>query len=46
MTQNEHVYAIRCRPDEASDVISGDNVKNTEDYAFSNCDAASISSFL
>ena len=36
MIQNEHAYAICCRPEEAGDVISGENVKNIESYGFSN----------
>ena len=45
MTQNEHVYAIWCRPDVAGDVISGQNVKTIEGYAVINVEAASFSSF-
>ena len=30
LTQNEYVYAICCRPEEAGDVISGG--KSIEDY--------------
>ena len=33
MTQNEHVYAIYCRPEVTCDVISGENVKTIEGYA-------------
>ena len=32
MTQNEHVYAICCRPEVARDVISGENVKTIKGY--------------
>ena len=43
-TQNKHVYAICCRPEEAGDAIYGENVKTLEGYALLNCEAASISS--
>ena len=33
MTQNEHVYAICCRQEVASDVVFGRNVKAIEGYA-------------
>ena len=33
LDQNEHVYAIFCRPEVASDVISGASVKTVECYA-------------
>ena len=45
MAQNEHVYAIFCRPEVAGDVISGGNVKTIEGYVVLNFEAASISSF-
>ena len=45
MTQNEHVYAIYCRPDVAGDVISGENVRTTEGYVVLNFEAASFGSF-
>ena len=45
MIQNEHVYAILCRPETAGDVISGGNVKTVEGYIVLNFEAASISSF-
>ena len=45
MTQNEHVYAIYCRPKVAGDFISGENVKTTEECALLNFEAASVSSF-
>ena len=45
MTQNEHVYAIYCRSEVASDVIASGNVKTVESYFVVNFDAASISSF-
>ena len=45
MTKNERVYAICCRPEVASNVISGENVKNIEGYAVLNFLAASLSSF-
>ena len=45
MTQNEHVYAISCRPEVAGDVISGENVSTTEPHALLNFEAASIRSF-
>ena len=44
MTQNEHVYVICCRPDVADDVISGGNVKSTENYVVLNFEAARFSS--
>ena len=43
MTQNEHVYAICCRPEVAGDVISGGRVNTIEGYALLNFEAASIS---
>ena len=45
MTQNEHVYAICCRPEIAGGVISDQNVKTIEGYVMLNFEAASISSF-
>ena len=45
MTQNEHVYAICCRPGVAGDVISSINVKTIECYAVLNFEVASFSSF-
>ena len=45
MTQNEHVYAIYCRPEVAGDVISGENVKVVKFYAALNFADASIGSF-
>ena len=45
-TQNEHVYAICCRPEIADDVISGENVKTVDGYAVLNFEVASLSSFL
>ena len=45
MTQNEHVYAICCRPEAAGDVISGGNVKTVEGYGVLNFEAVSFSSF-
>ena len=41
MTQNEHVYAICCRPEVAGDVISGENVKTGKGYTMLNFEAAS-----
>ena len=46
MTENEHVYTICCRPLVVGDVISGENIKTTEDCALLNFEAASFSSFL
>ena len=43
MTQNEHVYAICCRPEVACDVISGGNVKTIEGYAVLNFEVVSFS---
>ena len=45
MRQEEHVYAICCRPKVAYDVISGRNVKTIEGYVLLNAEAASFSSF-
>ena len=45
MAQNEHVYAICCRPELAGVVISGENVKTVEGYAMLNFEVASFSSF-
>ena len=45
MTQNEHVYAIFCRPEAAGDVISGGNVNTIDGYVVLNLKAASGSSF-
>ena len=45
MTQNEHVYAIFCRPEVAGDVISGVNVKTVEGYVAFNFEATCLSSF-
>ena len=45
MTQNEHVYAICCRPEVAGDVISGENAKTVEGYAVLNFEVASLCSF-
>ena len=42
---NEHVYVIRCRPEVAGDVISGENAKTIEGYAVLNFETANISSF-
>ena len=35
LIQNEHVYAVCCRPDVAGDVISGENIQTIECYALS-----------
>ena len=45
MTQNEHVYAIYCRPEVGGDVISSENVKTLEGYAVLNSEVASSNSF-
>ena len=45
MTQNEHVYAICCRPEVAGDVIFGDNLQTIDGYAVLNFEVASFSSF-
>ena len=42
MTQNDHVYAICCRPEKAGDVISDENA---EGYAVLTFEVASFSSF-
>ena len=45
MTQNEHVYAICCRPEVTGDVIfSSANVKTLNGYAVLNFEVASLSS--
>ena len=46
-SQNEHVYAICCRPQVglAGDVISGENIKTIKSYAVLNFEVASFSSF-
>ena len=44
MTENEHVYAICCRPEVAGDVIPGKNVKTIECYAVLDFEVASFSS--
>ena len=43
MAQNEQVYAICCRLEVASDVISVENVKTIEGYAVLNFEVASFS---
>ena len=45
MTQNEHVYAICCRPEVAGAVTSGENVKTIEGYTMLHFEVASFSSF-
>ena len=45
MAQNEHVYAICCRPEAAGDIVSGEEVKTVEGYALLNFETANISSF-
>ena len=45
MTQNEHVYAICCRPEVHGDVISCKNVKTIERYVVVNFEVANSSSF-
>ena len=45
MTQNEHLHAICCRPEVASDVISCENAKTVEGYALLYFAVASSSSF-
>ena len=45
MTQNEHVYAICCRPEVAGDVISGENVWTIEGYAVLNFEVAIFCTF-
>ena len=44
-TQNEDVYAIRCRPEAADDIISGENVKTIQGYAVLNFEISRIRSF-
>ena len=45
MTQNEHVYAICCRPEVAGDAMSSKYVKTIECYAMLNFELASFGSF-
>ena len=45
MTQNEHDYAICCRPEVAGNVIASENAKTVEVYVALNFEDASISSF-
>ena len=45
MTQNEHLYAICCRPEVVDDVISDQNVKTIEGYVVVNVKVASSSNF-
>ena len=46
MTQNEHVYAMCCRPEVAGDVISGEDVKTIESCAVLNFEIANFSSLV
>ena len=45
MTQSGHLYAICCRPEVASDIICGRNVKTVEVYALESVETASASTF-
>ena len=45
LAKNEYVYAICCRPEAASDVISGRNEKTSEGYAVLNFEVASFINF-
>ena len=45
MTQNEHVFAICCRPEVVCDVISGENVKTIKGYRVVNFEVAISNSF-
>ena len=45
MTQNEHVFAICCRPEVAGDVIYGGSVKTIERYPLLKFEVASYGSF-
>ena len=45
LTQNEHVYAISCRPEVGDDVISGGGVKTIEGYVVLKFEVASSNSF-
>ena len=42
MTQNEHGYAICCRPEIAGEVVSRENVKTLEDYVVLHSEVASF----
>ena len=44
-TQNEHVYAICCRPEVVGDGISGGNVTTVESYNVLNFEVVSFNSF-
>ena len=44
MTQDEHVYAICCRPEVPGDVMSSENVNTMESYAVLCVEVASFSS--
>ena len=46
MTQNEHVYAICCRPEEGDDVISGQNGKTIDDYVSVNFQVVNTGGFF
>ena len=45
MTQNEHVYAICCRPKVVGDIISGENVRTLDCYPLLNFEVARFNSF-
>ena len=45
MTQNEHVYAICCRPEVGGDIISSEKLKTFEGYAVLNFEVASSNRF-
>ena len=45
MIQNQHVYAICCRPEVVNDVISCRNVKTLDDYVVLNFEVASSKTF-
>ena len=45
MTQNEHIYAICCRPEVVGDVFSGENVNTAEGYVLLYFEAARFTNF-
>ena len=45
MTQNEHIYAICCRPEVVGDIISCENVKIIKGYAVLNSEVAGFTNF-
>ena len=46
MTQNEHIYAIYCRPEVDDGSISSENVKTLEGYAVVNLEVVSSTTIV